>query len=62
MGWFFRKTVSLGPIKLTFSKSGISISIGTKGARTGINSGGERYSSVNIPGTGLRYQKRHKKK
>src|SRR6267142_2384053 len=33
MGFFFRKSINLGPIRVNFSKSGIGISAGMKGAR-----------------------------
>lgn len=62
MSWLFRKTYTLGPLKVTFSKSGVSISLGGKGFRTGIDSKGRRRTSISVPGTGLRYQKRHKKR
>ena len=59
MGWSFRRSISLGPFRINFSKSGISYSFGLAGFRTGVNSKGRKYSSVSIPGTGLRYQKSH---
>lgn len=33
MGFFFRKSLNFGPIRLNFSKSGIGVSAGVKGAR-----------------------------
>ena len=57
MGWSFRRSISLGPFRINFSKSGISYSFGLAGFRTGVNSKGRKYSSMSIPGTGLRYQK-----
>lgn len=33
MGWSYRKSVRLGPVRVNFSKSGIGASIGVKGAR-----------------------------
>lgn len=59
MGWSFRRSITLGPFRINFSKSGISYSFGWGGFRTGVNSKGRRYSSMSIPGTGVRYQKTH---
>lgn len=62
MGWSFRRSITLGPFRINFSKSGVSYSVGAAGFRTGVNAKGRRYSSFTVPGTGLRYQKYHKKK
>ncbi|MGY6557964.1 MAG: DUF4236 domain-containing protein [Nitritalea sp.] len=43
MGFFLRKSVGVGPLRLNFSKSGIGISGGVKGARLGVNSQGRPY-------------------
>ena len=55
MPWSFRKSITLGPFRINFSKSGISYSFGMFGFRTGVNSKGRRYNSYSIPGTGVRY-------
>ena len=57
MGWQYRKSVSVGPFRVNLSKSGVGYSMGGRGFRSGVNSRGRRYSSVSIPGTGLRYYK-----
>jgi hypothetical protein len=57
MGWQFRKSVNLGPFRVNLSKSGIGYSVGGAGFRTGVSAGGRKYSSIGIPGTGLRYVK-----
>jgi hypothetical protein len=62
MGWSFRRSINIGPFRINFSKSGISFSVGAAGLRAGVNAKGRKYSSVTIPGTGLRYQKIFKKK
>ncbi len=36
MGWYLRKSVRSGPVRLNVSKSGIGVSAGVKGARVGI--------------------------
>jgi hypothetical protein len=53
MGLNFRKSLSLGKLfRLNFSKSGISVSAGVKGARVSIGKNGIR-ETVSLPGTGL---------
>ena len=50
----FRRSIKLIPgVRLNFSKSAIGLSVGVPGARVSINSKGDLYSSVGIPGTGL---------
>ena len=50
----FRRSIKLIPgVRLNFSKSAIGLSVGVPGARMSINSKGDVYSSVGIPGTGL---------
>lgn len=55
MGFRFRKTIKLFPgVKLNFSKSGVSTSIGGPGATINISKRGTR-GTVGIPGTGVTY-------
>ncbi len=56
MGWSYRKSVNFGPFRVNLSKSGVGYSLGGGGFRTGVRAGGRRYSSMSIPGTGIRYQ------
>ena len=57
MGWSFRKSLNLGPFRLTFSKSGMSYSVGAGGVRIGQSAKKRKYVSLNVPGTGLSYKK-----
>ncbi|GEM_PF-256106 len=57
MGWYYRRSKSVGPFRVNLSKSGVGFSVGRRGFRSGINSRGRRYSSVSVPGTGMRYYK-----
>jgi hypothetical protein len=57
MGWSFRRSINLGPFRINISKSGISYSFGLAGFRTGVNAKGRKYTSMSVPGTGLRYEK-----
>lgn len=53
MGWGFRRSLKLGPLKLNLSKSGVGYSIGGRGFRVGQDAKGRSYTSASIPGTGL---------
>ncbi len=56
MGWSFRRSMNVGPLRINLSRSGVGYSVGGRGFRTGVRAGGRRYSSLSIPGTGIRYQ------
>jgi hypothetical protein len=53
MGWSFRKSVNLGPLRINLSKSGVGYSVGTRGFRVGQDARGRRYQAVSIPKTGI---------
>jgi len=55
MGFFFRKSINFGPIRFNFSKSGIGISTGIKGARI---SAGPRGTYVHAGRGGFYYSQR----
>lgn len=55
MGFSYRKSVKMGPIRVTASKSGISYSAGVKGARVTKRADGKVQTTLSAPGTGLRY-------
>ncbi|WP_343745305.1 DUF4236 domain-containing protein [Chitinophaga sp.] len=55
MGWSFRKSLSAGPFRMNFSKSGISYSMGVKGAR--INTG-PRGTYVSLSAYGISYRQK----
>ena len=58
MGLRFRKTVSLGKgVRLNFAKSGVSTSVGPRGASVTFGKNGT-YANIGLPGTGLSYRKR----
>jgi hypothetical protein len=55
MGFRFRKTIKLFPgVKLNLSKSGISTSIGGRGATINVGKHGTK-ATIGIPGTGISY-------
>ena len=58
MGFRYRKSVKLGPFRLTASKRGMSLSAGVRGARITRRPGGGMQTTVGIPGSGLSYSNR----
>lgn len=55
MGWFYRRSAKFGPFRLNFSKSGIGVSAGIKGARV---STGPRGTYVNLGTNGVYYRQK----
>ncbi len=53
MGFRFRKSYKWGPFRFTASKSGISTSVGVKGARVTRTARGTTRATASIPETGL---------
>lgn len=60
MGFYYRKSVNIGPFRVNLGKSGVGYSVGGKGFRTGVSAGGKRYSTFSVPGTGLGYRTERK--
>ena len=44
------------PFRVNLSKGGVGFSVGGGGLRTGVSSQGRRYSTFNLPGTGMGYR------
>ena len=55
MGFRFRKSFKAGPFRATLSKSGISTSVGVKGARFTNRADGKKQTTATIPGTGISF-------
>jgi hypothetical protein len=53
MGFYIRKGIKLGPLRLNLSRSGLGMSVGVKGARVGV---GPRGSYVHLGRGGLYYR------
>jgi hypothetical protein len=53
MGWSFRRSLNLGPLRVNASKSGLGFSVGGRGFRAGKDAKGRRYAQASIPGTGI---------
>jgi hypothetical protein len=43
MGWFLRKSIRLGPLRLNLSKRGLGASVGVKGLRARVDASGKPY-------------------
>jgi hypothetical protein len=55
MGFRFRRSIKIAPgIRLNVSKSGVSASVGRRGATINVSEKGTR-ATVGIPGTGISY-------
>ena len=55
MGWYFRKSLSFGGLRLNFSKRGVGVSAGVRGLRFGISPGGKQY--IHCGTGGIYYRK-----
>ena len=53
MGWGFRKSLNVGPLRINASKSGLGYSFGGRGLRVGRDAKGRSYTAASIPGTGI---------
>lgn len=56
MGFSYRKSIKAGPFRLNLSKSGLGLSAGVPGFRVTQSSTGRRYTTFNIPGSGMSYR------
>jgi hypothetical protein len=57
MGWSFRKSVNVGPLRVNLSKTGIGSSWGIPGFRVGVAADGRKYLRIGFPGTWLCWTK-----
>jgi len=55
MGWSFRRSIKMGPLRVNFSRSGVGLSAGIKGARI---SAGPRGTYVTFSAGGFQYRKK----
>jgi hypothetical protein len=56
MGWSFRKSIGMGPLRLNLSKSGVGGSFGIGPFRLGRSATGRTYRTASIPGTGISWR------
>ena len=59
MGFRFRKSLNLGPLRINFSKSGIGYSVGNKFARVTKKANGGVRTTATISGTGISHVKEY---
>jgi hypothetical protein len=57
VAFYFRKSKKLGPLRVTASKRGLSVSGGAGGLRTSKSTTGRRTTTVRAPGTGAFWRK-----
>ena len=55
MGWRFRQSQNLGPVRTTITKRGVGWGLNLGICRVGISPQGKKYVSFGLPGTGLYY-------
>lgn len=55
MGFRFRKSQKIGPLRVNFSKSGVGYSVGGKGFRVTKRADGKTQTTASLPGTGIAY-------
>ena len=55
MGFRFRKSANIGPLRVNFSKSGVGYSVGGKGFRVTKRADGKTQTTASVPGTGIAY-------
>lgn len=58
MGWRYRKSMKVGPLRLNISRRGMGQSVGVRGLRVTRTARGERYVTFSLPGTGWSYRKK----
>lgn len=56
MGFYFRKSLRVGPFRVNVSKSGLGLSLGAGGFRVGSSPRRRRYTTFSLPGTGAGYR------
>jgi len=59
MGFRFRKSIKMGPVRVNLSKSGVGYSVGGKGFRVTKRADGKVQTTASIPGTGISYVETH---
>ncbi len=55
MGWTWRRSTSLGPLRFNFSSAGVGVSVGVRGARVSM---GPRGTYIHVGSGGFRYSQR----
>jgi hypothetical protein len=53
MGFYYRKSVNLGPFRVNLNKSGLGYSVGGRVFCVGTTARGEKYTNTSTPGNGV---------
>ena len=56
MGWSFRRSFKLGPLRINLGERGIGTSLGAGPFRIGRSATGRTFRSFHIPGTGISHR------
>lgn len=56
MGFYYRRSVSIGPFRINLGSGGVGYSVGGRGFRVGRSASGRRYTTFSLPGTGIGYR------
>lgn len=56
MGFYYRKSIQLGPFRINLGSGGVGYSVGGRGFRVGRSASGRRYTTFSLPGTGVGYR------
>ncbi len=55
MGWRYRKSIFVGPLRLTLGRRGVSTSVGVRGIRLSRAASGAYRVTLTLPGSGWSY-------
>jgi len=56
MGFYYRRSINIGPFRINVGSGGVGYSVGGRGFRVGQSSSGRRYTTFSLPGTGIGYR------
>ncbi len=56
MGFYYRRSVNIGPFRINLGSGGVGYSVGGRGFRVGKSASGRRYTTFSLPGTGIGYR------
>ena len=61
MGFYYRRSINIGPFRINVGSGGVGYSVGGRGFRVGQSGSGRRYTTFSLPGTGISYRQGHGK-
>lgn len=56
MGFYYRRSINIGPFRINVGSGGVGYSVGGRGFRVGQSGSGRRYTTFSLPGTGIGYR------